>query len=611
MNGKFSIVDLDLCFVGDSNARPGQIGDLTALTKSIHEFGVLVPLFVVAVEREGGGLGLEVIDGQRRMAAAREAGLSQVPAIVYDEMPKAEELGIALNVLREQLNNTQIARAAGHVLGKLGFVAGDVRTLALAKKSSAKLLAHPGIIDAASACGVTPESFIRYGALSSLDASWWDRHAAGRITLADMARVAGLTDEQRAELEKQPPERWIGSEHIGAVTGVTVYASQVERKHALFANTKDLEEVSDLFGEAHGLTPASAVLFMERQTAVVKEIAEKLEGVGFTVTQDNSGYSARFDDRTIYLDRKGLKAAISTVNGHDDKEVVIDFTIRRTGQVQLTIRTKIKRAASAKERDDESRLSAKQYDEALDWLAQRLLGDALDKFGIVFAWAAATTKIESHELGLPFNGPFHAYAGFGSLRGRPVQADIAEQTAEDLFRSEERSAFAHYAAVAERLVRNMALGVSHSRMLYRATLCLMAALEIDPRNSFSPSVEFLKAVAKDDLIAELKRLNPPGWSKSMPKAELAERLHAALAGKPWFPEVAGWIPPGAWQAAPELFFMEALAGRQKQEAMAKAIEPSEEDGEGADPAAQPDVHAAHRGDTPDGTGDADFDSDWT
>ena len=614
MNGEFIKVDVDKCYVTDTNARPGEIGEIAALSASVKENGVLVPLFGI---HHGDGK-VEIVDGQRRLAAARAAGLDSVPVMVYREMPKAEELGIALNVLRKQLDQGQIAKASGHVLEKLGFKPGDVRTLALAKKSSAKLLTHEGIVASAAACGIGPDDFIRYGALSMLDAGWWARYAAGRLSLLTMSKIAALTDEQRAKLAEINEVHYISDTAVMDVTGVRVSASAIERKHALFANTKDLEELSDLFGETGGLTQDSAITFMARQSAVVDELAADLRKAGFTVEilTDMLPYSARFSDRRFELARKSLKAAISDAKGYDDKETSIYFRITRTGMVEMILRTKEKRtgttAGSTKDADQKL-LTVKQYDEAVLWLAQELLDRAVDMPDRVLAWAAGVARLEDQNalLGGGEGSPFSvggAYVGFWKIRGRHEQEDLTTKAAKDVVLSVQRGGTAYLAVIAERLVRNLALGWAHSRQLMPTTLVLMAMLEIDPRASFRPSKEFLSGCSKAEIVRLLTKREIFGWLKTAGKAELVDKLHENLKESPCFPDVDGWIPEPDLCAEPEMFFSRVEAQLAEQQQRRAALEPGDEDGETVDEAAKPDVPATHRGDTPGAA--ADDDEGW-
>jgi len=91
---------------------------ITALAGSIAEAGVVQPLLVRALP-DGR---YELIAGERRWRAAREAGLETVPAIVRDE-DEAERMQTALieNVAREDLNPVDEARACAALVDELGL----------------------------------------------------------------------------------------------------------------------------------------------------------------------------------------------------------------------------------------------------------------------------------------------------------------------------------------------------------------------------------------------------------------------------------------------------------------------------------------------------------
>lgn len=75
--------------------------EMEALTESIHAEGILSPLIVRPLE---GTDGYEVISGHRRLHAAQRAGLSEIPALVYEI--SREEAAIMLvdsNLHREHI----------------------------------------------------------------------------------------------------------------------------------------------------------------------------------------------------------------------------------------------------------------------------------------------------------------------------------------------------------------------------------------------------------------------------------------------------------------------------------------------------------------------------
>ena len=91
---------------------------LKALAASLVEAGMVQPLIVRPL-RDGR---FELIAGERRWRAAREAGLQTVPAIIRDE-DEAERLQTALieNMAREDLNPVDEARACAALVEELGL----------------------------------------------------------------------------------------------------------------------------------------------------------------------------------------------------------------------------------------------------------------------------------------------------------------------------------------------------------------------------------------------------------------------------------------------------------------------------------------------------------
>jgi ParB family chromosome partitioning protein len=81
--------------------------ELEQLAASIREQGVLQP---VVLRRQGDGY--ELIIGERRWKAARQAGLKELPALVLDASDRAAiELALVENVQREDLNAMELAEA--------------------------------------------------------------------------------------------------------------------------------------------------------------------------------------------------------------------------------------------------------------------------------------------------------------------------------------------------------------------------------------------------------------------------------------------------------------------------------------------------------------------
>jgi ParB family transcriptional regulator, chromosome partitioning protein len=95
----------------------------SGLTDSIRSQGVIQPLIVRP--RDAGGY--EIVAGERRWRAAREAGRASVPAVVREADDRDTLLlGLIENVAREQLTPVEEARAYAVLIDEFGLALGDV-----------------------------------------------------------------------------------------------------------------------------------------------------------------------------------------------------------------------------------------------------------------------------------------------------------------------------------------------------------------------------------------------------------------------------------------------------------------------------------------------------
>jgi ParB family chromosome partitioning protein len=95
----------------------------SGLTDSIRAQGVIQPLIVRP--RDAGGY--EIVAGERRWRAAREAGRTSVPAVVREADDRDTLLlGLIENVAREQLTPVEEARAYAVLIDEFGLALGDV-----------------------------------------------------------------------------------------------------------------------------------------------------------------------------------------------------------------------------------------------------------------------------------------------------------------------------------------------------------------------------------------------------------------------------------------------------------------------------------------------------
>ena len=93
---------------------------LESLADSIAAYGVLQPIIVRKnVDIEGT---YEIIAGERRWRAAKMAGLSEIPAVIFDgDDLKAAQVAMIENVQREDLNPVEEALGYGALIDRFGL----------------------------------------------------------------------------------------------------------------------------------------------------------------------------------------------------------------------------------------------------------------------------------------------------------------------------------------------------------------------------------------------------------------------------------------------------------------------------------------------------------
>jgi len=123
------VIDIPIVklYVGKVNVR-SEAGDITELTRSIEESGVLQPLIVRKV-----GDKFEIVVGSRRFAAAKAAGLKEVPSIVR-EMSDSEAIVSSLieNIQRGNLTDEEEIEAMQRLMRLDKERYGSLRQLAKA-----------------------------------------------------------------------------------------------------------------------------------------------------------------------------------------------------------------------------------------------------------------------------------------------------------------------------------------------------------------------------------------------------------------------------------------------------------------------------------------------
>src|SRR5436190_13462753 len=221
------------------------------LAESIRRQGLLQP--VVVRPREGGGY--ELIAGERRWRAARDAGVESVPAIVR-EADGRDSLLLALveNVAREQLSPVEEARAYAALVDEFGLSLGELADRVGRSKSSVsnrvRLLELPDEVLWMLVRGELTEGHAR--AVLAVPDNAEQVRLARRIVRAGLsvraaeraAQAAGAKRKRRTGAAVDPA---LASRAETAATRATGMAARVRsgRLEIPFADETELEELAE------------------------------------------------------------------------------------------------------------------------------------------------------------------------------------------------------------------------------------------------------------------------------------------------------------------------------------------------------------------------------
>ena len=115
-----ALVDVPIDQIEVNPNQPRKVFDFTALDElaaSIKSSGVIQPIIV---RRMGGSY--QLIAGERRWRAARQAGLDRIPALVREATDaQSIELALVENLLREDLNPIEAAQAYQKLLAEFDW----------------------------------------------------------------------------------------------------------------------------------------------------------------------------------------------------------------------------------------------------------------------------------------------------------------------------------------------------------------------------------------------------------------------------------------------------------------------------------------------------------
>lgn len=197
--GALESVDIDL--VAPNPQQPRIRFDREALEElaaSILEHGVLQPIIVTRTGDQNGPMTYQLVAGERRLQAARLAGLTRIPVLIKEAAAtELLELALVENIQREDLNPIEEALAYRRLADEFGHtqeqIAKRVGRGRVAVANAMRLLALEDDIRASIASGQISEGHAR--ALLAIDDSAlrldaWRRIVADSLTVRQAEEIA-------------------------------------------------------------------------------------------------------------------------------------------------------------------------------------------------------------------------------------------------------------------------------------------------------------------------------------------------------------------------------------------------------------------------------------
>lgn len=255
-------VDIDL--VGPNPKQPRTVFDpeaLAELAESIKEHGVIQPLIVSRPAQDSGGAPYQLIAGERRLLAARQAGLTRVPVIVKEASPRGLlELALVENLQRQDLGALEEALAFKRLGDEFALTQEEIATRVGRSRpsvaNSLRLLTLSDEIQASLARGEITSGHAR--ALLGIDNPEerrlaWRRIVEGGLTVRDAEDLArrGIRVTQERPPRRRSAELTALEDQLRGTLGTRVDLTRGRKGGRIvihYYSDEELESLIDRFG---------------------------------------------------------------------------------------------------------------------------------------------------------------------------------------------------------------------------------------------------------------------------------------------------------------------------------------------------------------------------
>ncbi|MDO8561285.1 MAG: ParB/RepB/Spo0J family partition protein [bacterium] len=252
--------------------QPRRMFDETALAslaESIRQYGVLQPLTVTRKEIERPGEGIfveyELVAGERRLRAAKLAGILQVPVVIRtseDSDRVKLELAIIENLQREDLNVIDRAKAFQRLVSEFGLKHVEVgKRVGKSREyvsNTLRILALPQEMQDALAAGEISEGHTRPLLMlvdrAEMQRTLFKEIVERRLTVRDAEQVARRIATERARKVDLTPELLLLERELTERLGTRVRIEKKDQGGKVlidFFSVDDLAHIREILSRQH------------------------------------------------------------------------------------------------------------------------------------------------------------------------------------------------------------------------------------------------------------------------------------------------------------------------------------------------------------------------
>ena len=247
-NNQKSIKEIPVDDINPGRFQPRTNFDeekLVELTNSIKNHGVLSPILV----REVGLNKYEVIAGERRLRASKNAGIKTIPSLIDQKQDKdALESALIENLQREDLNAVEEARGYDRLKREFGLTQDEVATTTGKARStianSLRLLSLPAKVLDMLSTGQIEKGHAKL--LASMEPTEAEKAAnniiKNKLTVKDLAGISSKKTNKKTQIKTKDRDLLIVEEEMSESFGHKVEIEAKNKKSGRVVinyNTKD------------------------------------------------------------------------------------------------------------------------------------------------------------------------------------------------------------------------------------------------------------------------------------------------------------------------------------------------------------------------------------